>query len=221
MEENTSKIFGRNLRDLLEKNGKTQADLVRYIHVSSATVSDWTNGKKIPRPDKLLAICRWLDCELSDLLGKENQEPSNSIYMQKQNTKNIFRRRLQVLRTQKNLTQRKLGAELGMSKSAIGMYESGRREPEYEVILKIAEYFDVSTDYLLGASEYMILNQYNNGKKSAEHQAQLDLIQRVADCICADPGYAEFFMTGISIKPDDLARATKILKVLLEEKGDS
>jgi len=68
MDEKLKMAFGRNLKRLLAERDKTQAELCRRLKVSSATVSDWANGKKIPRADKLQAICVWLNCELSDLL---------------------------------------------------------------------------------------------------------------------------------------------------------
>lgn len=68
MDEKLKMTFGKNLRRLLSENDKTQADLCRRMKVSSATASDWANGKKIPRADKLQTICMWLGCELSDLL---------------------------------------------------------------------------------------------------------------------------------------------------------
>jgi len=71
MDEKLKMIFGKNLRNLLAERGKTQADLCRHIKVSSATASDWANGKKIPRADKLQIICAWLNCELSDLLEEQ------------------------------------------------------------------------------------------------------------------------------------------------------
>jgi transcriptional regulator with XRE-family HTH domain len=73
MDEKLKMAFGRNLKRLLTERDKTQAELCRRLKVSSATVSDWANGKKIPRADKLQAICVWLNCELSDLL-EENPE---------------------------------------------------------------------------------------------------------------------------------------------------
>lgn len=65
------KIFGDNLARLLEDNHKTQADLSKYLGVSSATVSDWCNGKKMPRMDKIQSICNWFNIEKSEILEKE------------------------------------------------------------------------------------------------------------------------------------------------------
>ena len=81
-EKELKEIFSANLRRLLDEHDKSQADLRRYMGVSSATASDWCNGKKIPRADKLQAICIWLNCEMADLLGEykadvrtDGQEP--------------------------------------------------------------------------------------------------------------------------------------------------
>ena len=66
-------IFSKNLRYYLEVNEKSQADLRRYMGVSSATASDWCNARKIPRTDKIQAICTWLGVELEDLLTEKDK----------------------------------------------------------------------------------------------------------------------------------------------------
>ena len=79
MSEDEYKItFSNNLRYYLELNEKTQADLCEYMNVSSATVSDWCNGKKMPRMDKIQTMCNWLRIEKSDLL--EDKKSKNSSY---------------------------------------------------------------------------------------------------------------------------------------------
>ena len=45
---------------------------------------------------------------------------------------------------------KKLGEDINVAESTISLYETGKREPDYETLKKIAEYFDVSIDYLLG-----------------------------------------------------------------------
>lgn len=61
---------------------------------------------------------------------------------------NVFR----VLRQSANLTQEELAAVLGISKSSISMYENGNRQPDFETLEVIADYFNVDMDYLLGRS---------------------------------------------------------------------
>lgn len=54
-----------------------------------------------------------------------------------------------MLRTGQNLTQQQLATRLGVAKSVVSYYESGDRFPSYDVLIKIAHIFNVSTDYLL------------------------------------------------------------------------
>lgn len=59
---------------------------------------------------------------------------------------------LKTLRNSHGLTQGELAKQLKMSRSTIGMYESGAREPDFETLELIADYFNVDIDYLLGRS---------------------------------------------------------------------
>lgn len=57
------------------------------------------------------------------------------------------------LRKEKKLTQSDLAAVLGISRQAYSNYEAGKRQPDNETMLKLAEYFNVSVDYLLGRGD--------------------------------------------------------------------
>ena len=61
-----------------------------------------------------------------------------------------FGTRLKELRNNKHMSQEELGNFLNVGKSSISSYENGTREPSKEAIVKIAEIFGVTTDYLLG-----------------------------------------------------------------------
>lgn len=57
---------------------------------------------------------------------------------------------LKTLRLKSNMTQAQLAQKLGLTKSVISAYETGLRLPSYDILIHIAEIYDVSTDYLLG-----------------------------------------------------------------------
>ena len=59
---------------------------------------------------------------------------------------NIFKR----IREQSGLTQQQMADKLGISRSAIGMYEKGEREPNFETLELIADTFNVDMNFLLG-----------------------------------------------------------------------
>lgn len=61
-----------------------------------------------------------------------------------------FQNILKSLRLAKNLTQDELAKQLRISRSAIGMYESGAREPDFDTLELIADFFNVDIDYLMG-----------------------------------------------------------------------
>lgn len=66
----------------------------------------------------------------------------------------ILAKRLRDLREEKGLTQKDLAQILGLSsKSTITNYEQNNRDPDYETLIKIAKYFEVSIDYLLGQTD--------------------------------------------------------------------
>jgi transcriptional regulator with XRE-family HTH domain len=64
-----------------------------------------------------------------------------------------FGERLKGLRISKKMKQEDLAGVLNISKSAVGMYERNEREPSYEILEKISNYFNESTDYLLTGKE--------------------------------------------------------------------
>ena len=57
------------------------------------------------------------------------------------------------LRKARNITQQRLAVDLGIDQASISSYEGGKYLPTVEVLIKIASYFGVSTDYLLGLSD--------------------------------------------------------------------
>ena len=68
-------------------------------------------------------------------------------------TKIIFKDRLKQLRKQAKLQQKELGERIGLGAHAISMMETGNRETSFEKLVLLAEFFQVSTDYLLGITD--------------------------------------------------------------------
>ena len=64
-----------------------------------------------------------------------------------------FSSRIKLLRTERGITQEQLASMLKVSRSTIGMYESGKREPDFETSEAIADIFNVDMDFLMGRSD--------------------------------------------------------------------
>lgn len=86
-------------------------------------------------------------------------------------------RNLRILRNKKNISQLKLSMDLELSQELISQYELGKSLPTIENLVKLANYFNCSTDYLLG-----LTNDFS--KKSDLNKNDLDvadLIQNYSD----------------------------------------
>lgn len=82
---------------------------------------------------------------------------------------------LKTLRLRNNMTQAQLSQKLDLTKSVISAYETGLRLPSYDVLIHIAQIFNVSTDYLLGLENPQEIDL--SGLSSEEVTALLNLIK--------------------------------------------
>lgn len=78
MSDELRRRFAIRLKQLLEENGKTQADLARYMHVSTGTASEWVNGQKLPRVDKMEEIAAWLGTTIHSMIPRSESYMSVS-----------------------------------------------------------------------------------------------------------------------------------------------
>lgn len=67
---------------------------------------------------------------------------------------NTLKERIKELREDSNLSQQKLANEIGVSQKAIDYWERGINEPKASYIIKLADYFNVSADFILGRKDY-------------------------------------------------------------------
>ncbi len=65
-------------------------------------------------------------------------------------TNNYLGKIIKELRSEEGISQRELGNRLGVCNQAVSFWESGQREPDLDMLIKIAKYFQVSVDFLLG-----------------------------------------------------------------------
>ena len=65
----------------------------------------------------------------------------------------IFAERLKELRLDKKISQEMLAKEIGSSRSAVSFWESAKKVPGFDVVIKISEFFGVSLEYLAGKED--------------------------------------------------------------------
>ena len=123
--------------------------------------------------------------------------------------------RLKEIRKEKNISQEELAQTFKITQQAISAYENGSRDPDSEMLVKLADYFNVSTDYLLGRTDI---------KKPA------DLIQ---DAIKDDPELGAFwdemkereslqllFKQAKKLDDKDIKQIIRIIKAIEDEEAN-
>lgn len=66
---------------------------------------------------------------------------------------NLFGERLKELRTEKGLSQDQLAKKVGLTHTAIGLWELGKRIPNFNAVITLAKFFNVTTDFLAGLED--------------------------------------------------------------------
>ena len=84
---------------------------------------------------------------------KKEAEKRGISYSSENNKNALFPSRLRTLRAEKGISQAAFAAALGVSKSTIGLYETGDTLPDAKTLYDLAKYFSVTSDYLLGLSD--------------------------------------------------------------------
>lgn len=103
----------------------------------------------------------------------------------------IFSKRLKELRENQHLSMDQLGKVLGVTKSRVNMWENSGTVPRSDVLIELAKYFNVSTDYLLGNQDERAINgnsklsslQRNLGKLN---EAELEKAEGVLKAVFMD-----------------------------------
>lgn len=98
----------------------------------------------------------------------------------------MLEKRIKELREKAGLTQKELAEKLGLTDGAIGLYEVGKRNPSLSILNKLADFFDVSIDYLLGRTD--IPNLYKEKEKIQNQKKEMNryfTIDELEEFICA------------------------------------
>ena len=115
-----------------------------------------------------------------------------------------FNEMLKYLRLRAGYSQQDLADLLKISKSTIGMYEQGRRSPDYETLEKIADIFNVDMNFLMGGKTKESTPEYYINPETA----------RLAQELFETPGMRILFDAARDSDPKDLQMAADLLKRL-------
>jgi transcriptional regulator with XRE-family HTH domain len=149
-------LFGTKLRHLRTQQGVTQVELARWLSLTTHThITHLEAGRNTPSIELVVRIARYFqvttDYLLRDAVAVEAPTHFGDVGALEQPPQyRAFGTKLCYLRKQRNLTQRDVAHQIGLSAQAhISFLETNRKEPSIDLLLKIADFFQVTTDYLL------------------------------------------------------------------------
>lgn len=117
-----------------------------------------------------------------------------------------FENVLKKLRTSAGMTQEELAKRLGVSRSTIGMYESGSRKPDPAALESIADLFNVDVDYLLGRTQKTTLLPESAGQYYLDPETR-----NLAEFLHKNPQYKVLFDASRKVKPEDIEFVKKMI----------
>ena len=119
-----------------------------------------------------------------------------------------FKEMLKYLRVRDNLSQAELADKLGVAKSTISMYEVGKREPDFETLEAIADFFNVDMNFLLG----------KDGSEN-DHYYLNDETREIAQEVFENPDMRTLFKVARYIPPERLKAHIEFMKSLKEQEN--
>lgn len=221
------------LQALCAKNNISIARLEKECRLGNATIRGWKTSA--PTVDTLSAVAAFFGVSIDFLLSDAEANEENG-------ERNSFSLRLKELRVAAGYTQQSFADAFGVAQSTVGNWEAGRRETELETLLKIADFFGVSLDYLAGVSEkgtsserlrikearqragllqkdiaeqLGIASNTFHGYESGKHTPTPQMLRRIAD-IC---GVTVDYLLGGSEEEPSTERSNDVLAIAVETWG--
>ena len=141
--------FKNRLCELVDETDLTRAELKSLMKISSSSFNNAINYGILPTPRTLIKIADYFKVSLDYLLGNSQSddfEPGKNPVS--------FHERFDRLCEEKSVTHYKVGTDCGFDKSLISRWMSKGYLPSLEILELIADYFNVSLDYLTGRTDY-------------------------------------------------------------------
>lgn len=161
--------FAERLNECINENNISLGKLAKKTGLSISSLSRYINNERKPKEEKIIILAYALNINPGYLDGSSDdkyisKDMINLMVTIKNHEKRIsdknqseFSKRLKLLLEFTNTQQKELANVLNISTSRISNYINDKRQPDIDIIVDIAKYFNVSTDFLLGVSFKNIL----------------------------------------------------------------
>ena len=132
-----------NLAICRKRIGISQHELAEKMGVTYQAISQYERGKREPKIEQVQRICEALGCTLDEMLSDVEIAPSEP-------TGPCVNNRIREIRNARGYTQQTLADALGVKRPTVGMWEIQHNAPTVEMLVRLADLLNVTTDALLG-----------------------------------------------------------------------
>ena len=146
--------FHEKLKMLRKKEGFTQQEVADFFGIQQAVYQKWESGNRKPSYENLSLLACIFDVSIDYLLS-DYLEISKETFLKlkkekEEEKKKLFSARLKELRLQHGISQEELAEQIGIKQNSYSDWENGKCKPSYEKLEKIADFFEISLDWLFG-----------------------------------------------------------------------
>lgn len=138
------------MRKLLQLN---QIEMANIFNMPQSTISDYENNRRIPTTEMLIELIEKYKISIDWLFGY-----SNKISIGEKETNKTLGEQLAYLRKKLELTQKEMESIFDISYSTFSKYETNRKIPTPNLLIKLVEKYDISLDWLFGYSNNITIN---------------------------------------------------------------
>ena len=160
---NSENIFGQRFFELRKTAGMTQKQLGETVGLSMQAINDIEKGRRETTLVKAAALALSLNTTIEYLIGNTNTPINPNISSLKSSLESDsglqFSLRLKALRESKNLSMQEAGKETLLGTRRYKNLEEGQIPPVLNELVALADYFDVSIDYLVGRTDNSEINR--------------------------------------------------------------
>lgn len=137
--------LSETLQELMLDNGLDNKTLANRIGISPSRITDYVRNDKLPTVNNLILLADYFGCSTDFLLGRTYENPKKEFSASMQISEKI-----DYLIKKLNTSVIRVSDEAHVTKSRLYDWLNGTRQPSLDNLIKLANYFACSVDYLLG-----------------------------------------------------------------------
>lgn len=154
-------MFGNRIKKLRKERGLTQTELAKQLNTTQKNISKYELEFLDLNTKTAIAIADYFGVSIDYLLGRDDFEETKM-------------NRIKELRLEHELTQKELATALNITQDSISLWETSKRIPDTCYVIQLADFFGVTTDYLLGREDdFGVVKRESPADKDSEELLSL------------------------------------------------